>query len=519
VKDSDPTRQAVQIGPDPLSFEDVVAVARGGARVEVAPAAVEAMQRSRALVEKHLAGDEAVYGVTTGIGALADTRIPPDDLRDLQRNIVRSHAAGAGGLLPVEVVRAMMLLRARALSAGYSGVRPDVVRRIADLLNLGIHPAVPSRGSVGASGDLAQLAHVALCITGEGMVTDGDGRHPEAAADALTRTGLGSLALEAKEGLALINGTEGMLAVGLLAHHDSAVLLSTADVTAALSVEGALGTDRPFAQDLHELRPHPGQVASAANLRGLLSGSAIVASHRDSEHAVQDAYSFRCAPQVHGAARDAHRFAGEVFGRELGSVVDNPVVLPDGRVESTGNFHGQPLAHAMDFLALAMTGVGSIAERRTQWLLGHGGQRGLPPFLSTSPGLRSGYMMAQYTQAALVSECKVLAHPASSDSIPTSGSQEDHVSMGWLAGLKLRQVLEHVRTILAIEALCAAQAVELQRPLEPAPGTGAVLGTLREHVPFLEEDRDLSADITAASGLVRDGTLVAAVRSTVGELA
>jgi histidine ammonia-lyase len=511
-------RDAVEIGTGPLSFDDVVAVARRDARVEVAQDAVEAMGRSRSLVERHLAGEKAVYGVTTGIGALADVRIPQEDLRRLQRNIVRSHAAGAGGLLPVEVVRAMMLLRARALAAGYSGVRPDVARRMVDLLNVGIHPAVPSRGSVGASGDLAQLAHVALCLTGEGMVTDGDGRHPEAAGDALRRAGIEPLILEAKEGISLINGTEGMLALGILAHHDAALLLATADLSAALSVEGALGTDRPFSEELLRLRPHPGQAASAANLRRLLEGSSIVASHRESEHAVQDAYSFRCAPQVHGAARDAHTFARDVFERELGSVVDNPVVLPDGRVESTGNFHGQPLAHALDFLAVAMTGVGSIAERRTQWLLGHGGQRGLPPFLSTSPGLGSGYMMAQYTQAALVSECKVLSHPASLDSIPTSGSQEDHVSMGWLAGLKLRQVLDHVRTILAIEVLCAAQAVGLQGPLEPGPGTGAAVRALREHVPFLEEDRDVSADISAASGLVRDGALVAAAGAVVGDL-
>jgi histidine ammonia-lyase len=519
MEQTERTQDSVGIGSKPLSFDDVVAVARRGARVEVAAAAVEAMQRSRALVERHLGSEDAVYGVTTGIGALADTRIPHQDLRHLQRNIVRSHAAGAGELLPVEVVRAMILLRARALAAGYSGVRPDVVRRLVDLLNLAIHPAVPSRGSVGASGDLAQLAHVALCVTGEGMVTDGDGRRPEPAADALRRAGLDPLPLEAKEGLALINGTEGMLALGILAHQDAALLLATADLTAALSVEGALGTDRPFGEELHRLRPHPGQAASAANLRRLLRESPIVASHRDSEHAVQDAYSFRCAPQVHGAARDAHAFAREVFERELGSVVDNPVVLPDGRVESTGNFHGQPLAHALDFLAVAMTGVGSIAERRTQWLLGHGGQRGLPPFLSTSPGLRSGYMMAQYTQAALVSECKVLGHPASLDSIPTSGSQEDHVSMGWLAGLKLRQVLDHIRTIVAIEALCAAQAVDLQGPLEPGPGTAAALRALREHVPFLEEDRDVSVDIAAVSDLVRDGVLVAAAGAVVGDLA
>ncbi|HEV8572793.1 MAG TPA: histidine ammonia-lyase [Actinomycetota bacterium] len=519
MEQAERAHDAVEIGSRPLSFEDVVAVARQGASVDVTAAAVEAMQRSRSLVEGHLAGEKAVYGVTTGIGALADTRIPHQELQRLQRNIVRSHAAGAGELLPVEVVRAMILLRARALAAGYSGVRPDVVRRMVDLLNRRVHPAVPSRGSVGASGDLAQLAHVALCITGEGMVTDGDGGHPEAAVDALRRAGLDPLALEAKEGLALINGTEGMLALGILAHHDAALLLATADLTAALSVEGALGTDRPFAEDLHRLRPHPGQAASAANLRQLLQGSPIVASHRKSEHAVQDAYSFRCAPQVHGAARDAHAFAGTVFEREIGSVVDNPVVLPDGRVESTGNFHGQPLAHALDFLAVAMTGVGSIAERRTQWLLGHGGQRGLPPFLSTSPGLGSGYMMAQYTQAALVSECKVLAHPASLDSIPTSGAQEDHVSMGWLAGLKLRDVLEHVRTILAIEAMCAAQAVDLQRPLEPGPGTAAALRALREHVHFLEEDRNVSVDIGATAGLVRSGALVAAAEAVVGDLA
>lgn len=518
MEQAERVQRVVTIGSGTLSFDDVVAVARGGAPVEVAPEAAEAMQRSRSLVEGHLAGGEAVYGVTTGIGALADARIPHEDLQRLQRNIVRSHAAGAGELLPVEVVRAMMLLRARALAQGYSGVRPEVVHRLVDLLNKKVHPAVPSRGSVGASGDLAQLAHVALCLIGEGTVTDGDGRHPEDAATALRRAGVEPLPLEAKEGLALVNGTEGMLALGILAHADCRLLLTTADLTAAMSVEGALGTDRPFAADLHELRPHPGQAASAANLRSLLQGSPIVISHRHSEHAVQDAYSFRCAPQVHGAARDAHAFAEEVFRREIGSVVDNPVVLPDGRVESNGNFHGQPLAHAMDFMAVAMTGVGSISERRTLWLLSPATGRGLPAFLSTSPGLGSGYMMAQYTQAALVSECKVLGHPASLDSIPTSGTQEDHVSMGWLAGLKLRQVLEHVRTILAVEAVCAAQAVDFHRPLEPGPGTGAALRTLRERVPFLDEDRDVSSDIGAATALVREGILVEAAAAVVGRL-
>lgn len=508
----------VVVGPRALTPREVVAVARDGARVRLDPQAVAAMERSRALVEGHLGSGRAVYGVTTGVGALAEVRIPDEDLARLQSNIVRSHAAGAGELLPAEVVRAMMLLRARALAAGVSGVRPVVAQRLLDLLNAGIHPAVPSRGSVGASGDLAQLAHVALCLIGEGGVVDDDGGVRDAAA-ALRDARLEPLRLHAKEGLAMVNGTEGMLALGLLAHRDAELLLRTADVTAALSVEGALGTDGPFAEDLMRLRPHPGQAASAANLRRLLEGSGIIASHRDSEHAVQDAYSFRCAPQVHGAARDAHAFAGEVFRRELDSVVDNPVVLPDGRVESTGNFHGQPLAHALDFLAVGLAGVGSVAERRTLWLLGPGAGRGLPPFLSTRPGLGSGYMMAQYTQAALVSECKVLAHPASLDSIPTSGTQEDHVSMGWLSGLKLRRVAGHVRTILAIEALCAGQAVDLRRPLEPGKGTAAALAALRERVPFLEEDRDLSRDIAAAEEAVAGGDLVEAAGGAVGALA
>ncbi len=505
----------VMLGVD-LTPHQVVSVAREAARVELDPGARDALARSRSLVEKHVESGRAVYGLTTGFGALADAKIPTEDLTRLQHNLIRSHAAGTGGLLPTKVVRAMMFLRARTLAAGFSGVRIELVTRLIEFLNRGIHPAVPSRGSVGASGDLAQLAHIGLCLLGEGRVLTEDGTEPTS--DALRREGLEPLALEAKEGLALVNGTEGMLALGLLASHDCVGLLKAADVAAAMSVEGALGTDGPFAADLMDLRPHPGQAASAENIRRVVEESGIIASHRESEHAVQDPYSMRCAPQVHGAARDAHTFCADVLGRELGSVVDNPVIFPDGRVESTGNFHGEPLAYALDFLAVGLAGLGNVSERRTSWLLGSGGARGLPPFLSPRAGLGSGYMLAQYTQAALVSECKLKAHPASLDSIPTSGAQEDHVSMGWHAGLKLRDVLEDVRVVVAIETMCAAQALDLRRPTDPAPGTAAALRAVREAIPFLEEDRDLSVDIERAAGLVREGTLVAAVEERIGGL-
>ncbi|HEV3475397.1 MAG TPA: histidine ammonia-lyase [Actinomycetota bacterium] len=511
-----PLPDSVVIDGGPIGTDEVVAVARHGAKVEVGADVATPMVRAREHVERHLASGQAVYGITTGFGALADVRIEPGDIQRLQHNVIRSHAAGTGELLPAEVVRAMMLLRARSLSAGYSGVRPILVERLADLLNAGIHPAVPSRGSVGASGDLAQLAHIAQCLIGEGQVLANGGSEP--AGQALRRAGLEPLDLQAKEGIAMVNGTEGMLALGLLAEHDAAALLTTGDITAAMSVEAALGTDGPYAAEIQELRPHPGQAASASNFRALLEGSPIIASHRESEHAVQDPYSMRCAPQVHGAARDAGSFAREVFDRERASVVDNPVILPDGRVESTGNFHGEPLAYALDLLGVAMTGVANISERRTYWLLGPGERRGLPPFLSTDAGLGSGYMLAQYTQASLVTECKISSAPAGVDSIPTSGTQEDHVSMGWLSGLKTRRILELVTSVLAIEAVCAAQALDLRRPMEPAIGTAAVLRAIRERVPFLDADRDVSVDIRAAEELVRSGGLVEAAQAEVGEL-
>jgi histidine ammonia-lyase len=505
------------VGPDPLVGEDVVAVARQMAPARLDGSAGTAIEASRAIVERHIAGDATVYGLNTGIGALADTRIPTEDLEQFQRNIIRSHAAGVGEFLPVEVVRAMMLLRARTLAAARSGVRVQLVERLLELLNRGIHPAVPSRGSVGASGDLAPLAHIALCLIGEGRVLTTDGG-TEPAVEAHRRADLVPLDLQAKEGIAMINGTEGMLALGLLAHHDAAALLKAGDIAAAITIEAALGTDHPFAEDLMALRPHPGQAASASNLRRILKGSPIIASHRESAHAVQDPYSMRCAPQVHGAVRDAHAFAGEVVRRELGSVTDNPVVLPDGRVESAGNFHGEPLAYGMDFLTVGISGLGNIAERRTFWLLGPAERRGLPPFLSSRPGLASGYMLTQYTQAALVSECKLLAQPAGVDSIPTSGTQEDHVSMGWLSGLKLRSVVELVATIVAIETLCGVQALDLRRPLEPAAGTNAARKALRRQVPFLDEDRNVSGDIELAEAAVRGGAVLRAVEDVVGEL-
>jgi histidine ammonia-lyase len=508
----------VILSGEPLRAEDVVAVARHGAKVSVGDGVTSAMEPARKRVEEHLLEDRAIYGITTGFGALADVRIPEEDLERLQQNLIRSHAAAAGELLPEEVVRAMMLLRARALAAGRSGVRPLLVERMIDLLNARVTPAVPSRGSVGASGDLAQLAHIALSLIGEGRVLRGTGGETEPTADALRREGLEPVRLQPKEGLALVNGTEGMLALGILALDDAERLLSTADVAAAMTIEGALGTDRPFAREIVGLRPQPGQEDSAFNIRAMLAESSIISSHRESEHAVQDPYSMRCAPQVHGAARDAAGYARQVFEREGASVVDNPVILPDGRVESTGNFHGETLGYALDLLAIALAGLGSISERRTYWLLGPGQARGLPPFLSTEAGLGSGYMLAQYTQAQLVSECKALAAPASVDSIPTSGTQEDHVSMGWLSGLQLRASLAHVETILAVEAICAAQALDLRKPLEPARGTGAARAAVRAPIPFLDTDRELAPDIASATQLVREGTLLAAAEEAIGDL-
>src|SRR5450756_908622 len=423
----------------------------------------------------------------------------------------------AWALLSSEVVRATMLLRARTLAMGLSGVRPVVAETLIALLNAEITPIVPRFGSVGCSGDLAPLAHIGLALVGEGDVKDPEG-DTKPAAQALKAARIKALKLETKEGLSLINGTDGMLGMLALACADAELCFKVADITAAMSAEALLGTDRPFDARLHEIRPHPGQVASAANLTRLLHGSGIVASHRHSHHAVQDSYSVRCSPQVAGAARDTLDFARRVAAIELSSAVDNPVVLETGEVESTGNFHGEPLAFAADFLAIAAAEVGAIAERRVDRLLDPHRSEGLPPFLAEEPGVNSGMMVAQYTAAALVAENRRLAAPASVDSIPTSGMQEDHVSMGWGAALKLRTVLDNLRHILAVELMAAARAQDLRRPLKAAPATGAVRDLLRKHVQGVGPDRYLAPELAATEELIRTGAVLKAAESAAGQL-
>jgi histidine ammonia-lyase len=486
----------------------VVAVARSGATVEVSAEARAALEASHQVVAAHAAAAEPVYGVSTGFGSLATTVIPAERREELQRSLLRSHAAGMGPAVEDEVVRAMMLLRARSLALGYSGVRTVVVERIVELLNAGITPTVPEHGSLGASGDLAPLAHVALALIGEG----------ECAA-AAAAAGIAPITLQAKEGLALINGTDGMLGMLVLALADLDVLLRTADVAAAMSIEALLGTDRAFAADLMALRPHAGQTASAANLRLLLDGSPIVASHRTDDPRVQDAYSLRCTPQVHGAARDAVVAATAMADIELRSAIDNPTVLPDGRVESCGHFHGAPVGFHCDFLAIAAAEVGSISERRTDRLLDRSRSHGLPPFLVQDAGVNSGLMIVQYTQAAMVAENRRLAAPATVDSIPTSAMQEDHVSMGWSAARKLRRTVTNLGRILACELVCAARGLELRAPLRPAAGTAAAVAALRDAgVPGDGPDRWQSPELAVAEQLVMSGHLVNAVESAIGPL-
>lgn len=500
--------QAVVLGTDGLDALDVVAVARRRARVELGGGARAALERSAALVASHALGAEPVYGISTGFGSLATTVIPSDRREDLQRALIRSHAAGMGPFVEDEVVRAMMLLRARTLSMGYSGVRPELVETIVALLNAGITPPVHEHGSLGASGDLAPLAHVALALIGEGPC-----------APAMAAAGIEPVTLRAKEGLALINGTDGMLGMLVLALADLDILLRTADVVAAMSVEALLGTDRAFAEDLMALRPHPGQTASGANLRRLLAGSPMVASHRTDDPRVQDAYSLRCTPQVHGAARDTVAHARRVAEVELRSTIDNPTVLPDGRVESCGHFHGAPVGFVCDFLAVAAAEVGAIAERRTDRLLDRARSHGLPPFLADDPGVNSGMMIAHYTQAAMVAENRRLAAPASVDSLPTSAMQEDHVSMGWGAARKLRRAVGNLARIIAAEAVCAARALELRAPLRPAAATGAALGAVRAAgVPGPGPDRWLAPELARAEALVASGDLLAAAEAVAGPL-
>jgi len=507
----------IELTGDRVEPDDVVAVARHGVPARLSDEARSAMDESAAMVERLASSDEPVYGVSTGFGSLAGTWIPPERREELQRALIRSHAAGMGPPIEREAVRAMMFLRARSLAMGRSGARPVVAETMLALLAAGLDPVVPEYGSLGASGDLAPLAHCGLALLGEGEVwTAGDGRAP--AADAMAVAGIEPLTLTPKEGLALINGTDGILGMLLLALHDLARLLRTADVTAAMSTEALLGTDRAFASDLVGMRPQPGQAHSAANLTRLLAGSQIVASHRYDDPRVQDAYSLRCAPQVNGATRDTHAHVESVAAAELRSAIDNPVVLPDGRVESCGNFHGAPVAMGCDFLAIAAAEVGAIAERRTDRMLDQARSYGLPPFLTEDAGVNSGVMLAHYTQAAMVAENRRLAVPASTDSLPTSAMQEDHVSMGWGAARKLRTVVANLGRILAVELTCAARAIDLRAPLEPGPGTAAARAAVRAVVPGPGPDRWLAPELAEAEALVASGAVLDAVEAAIGGL-
>ncbi|MGW5451503.1 histidine ammonia-lyase [Nocardia sp. NPDC003979] len=512
------TLEPVVVGTGPVSPADVVRVAREGAAVRLAEEALAAMGESRERIEALAADPRPVYGVSTGFGALAVRHIPQESRKQLQRSLIRSHAAGSGSEVEREVVRALMLLRLSTLATGRTGVRPVVAETYAALLSAGITPVVHEYGSLGCSGDLAPLAHVALAVIGEGTVRDASGT-ARPAAQALAAAGIAPVELSEKEGLALINGTDGMLGMLLLACHDLRALLRLADVTAAMSVEGLLGTDKVFAADLQALRPQPGQAVAAANMTRLLADSAIVASHATPDcTVVQDAYSLRCAPQVAGGARDTLAHAERVAGYELAGAVDNPVVTLDGRVESNGNFHGAPVAYVLDFLAIVVADVASISERRTDRFLDKARNHGLPPFLADDPGVDSGHMIAQYTQAALVSELKRLAAPASVDSIPSSAMQEDHVSIGWSAARKLRRAIDGLTRVLAIEALTAARALDLRAPLTPSPATAAVRDALRTRVPGPGPDRHLAPEIEAAVDLAASGALLEAAETVVGPL-
>jgi histidine ammonia-lyase len=486
---------------EPLTLDVIAQVALDFRPVALDPAALPRIRASRAVVDSLLARGETAYGVNTGFGKLSDVRIPPAELQDLQRNLVRSHACGLGDPLPDEAVRAMLLLRANVLAKGLSGVRPEVVETLLFFLNHGIHPVVPARGSVGASGDLAPLAHLALALIGEGMVLQ-DGRRIPAAL-ALLKTGRAALTLEAKEGLALLNGTQAITAVGTLALVRALRVAELADLAGAMTLEALRGTPTPFDSRIHAARPHPGQIAAAAHLRDLLADSEIRESHRHNDPRVQDAYCLRCMPQVHGAVRDGLGHARTTLEIETGAATDNPLVFAEGEILSGGNFHGAPLALTLDAAAIAVTTLMAIAERRIDRLVNPDINEGLPPFLSKTPGVSSGLMIAHVAAAALLNEARVLAHPASTDSVPTSGGKEDHVSMGMTAALKFHQIVENAERVLAIELICAAQGLEYRAPLQPARRVGEALAQIRTVVRRLEHDRVLAPDIEALASALR----------------
>jgi histidine ammonia-lyase len=487
-----------------LTMEQVVEVARNGAKIEISKEALEKMAVTRAHIETLAKAEVPVYGISTGFGALAHQHIAPEDRVQLQKSLIRSHAAGMGDPVEKEVVRALMLLRLKTLISGRTGVRPELATTYADLINAQITPIVHEYGSLGCSGDLAPLAHCALVLMGEGRAVGPDGIE-KPVPELLAAAGIKPIELREKEGLALINGTDGMLGMLILALHDLNKLSDQADVVAAMSVEAQMGTDQVYRPELHEpLRPHPGQAKSAANMFAALAGSEVVASHREGDDRVQDAYSLRCAPQVAGAVRDTITHATLVATRELAATVDNPVVLESGEVTSNGNFHGAPVGYVLDFLAIAATDLSSISERRTDRMLDRYRSNGLTPFLAGDAGVDSGLMIAQYTQSGLVSENKRLSVPASVDSIPSSAMQEDHVSMGWHAGRKLRKVVDNLRRVVAIELVTASRALDMRAPLKPAPITGALVAKLRKEVPGVGPDRFLAPELEAAERLLKD---------------
>jgi histidine ammonia-lyase len=501
---------ALILDGQPLTLAEVESVAMAGRGVGLAQAAMERMAASRGLIESILADGETVYGVNTGFGKLADVSIAPEHLAQLQTNLVRSHAGGLGEPLSVGESRAMVLLRANVLAKGLSGCRPALVERLVALLNAGIAPVIPEKGSVGASGDLAPLAHLALVVIGEGEAFYQGERM--AGGEALRRAGLLAMALEAKEGLALLNGTQAMTAVGGLAVARAERVVRLADLAGAMSLEALMGTPTAFDARIHEARPHAGQMAAAKHLMELLEDSEIREAHREHDSRVQDAYCLRCMPQVHGAVRGVLEHVAGVLEVETGSATDNPLVFAENSTKtqkhgvlSGGNFHGAPLAYAFDYAALALTDLGGITERRIDRLLNPDINEGLPAFLSPDAGLSSGFMMAQIVAAALINECQVLSHPASTGSIPTSGGKEDHVSMGMTGALKLRQIVENAEHILAIELMCAAQALEFRRPLKPSREVGLAAEAVRAVVPQLKQDRQLSGDVERLAEAVRAG--------------
>ncbi|MGE5577593.1 MAG: histidine ammonia-lyase [Syntrophothermus sp.] len=517
-----------------LDIDSVVAVARRGARVELTPDAIQRVKAAEEFVARLVREERVVYGITTGFGKFSEVVISREEAAHLQRNLILSHATGVGPALPEDTVRAIMLLRANALARGNSGIRLVTLERLLEMINRGVHPLVPAKGSVGASGDLAPLAHIALVLIGEGEAFYEGKLLP--GGEAMRRAGLEPVVLEAKEGLALINGTQVMTGIGALAVHDAAMLLKVADIAGAMSLEALKGTMTAFAMAIQKVRPHPGQQAVSANFHLLTQGSEIIESHKNCSK-VQDAYSLRCIPQVHGASRDALGYVRQVLITEMNSVTDNPLIFLGedwpggssvgedgggksdlgGAVVSGGNFHGQPVAIAMDFLGIALSEMANIAERRVERML-NPQLSGLPAFLAERGGLNSGLMISQYTAAALVSENKVLASPASVDSIPTSANQEDHVSMGTIAARKAVEILENVRHVLAIELLCASQGLDFQRPLLPGKGTKRAYEVIRAEVPHLENDRVIYSDINKVYRLIAGEVLVSEVEKAVGEL-